>query len=291
MNNAKTVNDYLQELKSENKKVHYIAYLMIGVLILVLVVSVLRKFYLTLIFAGVAVLLQFLVFRKAQKNYVKKCEDANLELTTMRGINADTIEEKGTCVTEDLVSGAHIIPFVAKTFTSFKAIKGSRDGVKVSCSDISVVERKDESSIAAEVCTGNWMHFDLKEKTDIHAIIIEDDLISEASRRAYFDGAEYKEMDLPEGFPKRFHIYVSSALAEDAKIPTDSFLNKFKSLSDYTPGKIGMSISDDKADVFIKNRFLAAGFTPQQPVDETTLTRDPYPELVHALELTDFLSR
>ncbi len=291
MNNAKTVNDYLQELKSDNKKVHYIAYLMIGVLILVLVVSVLRQFYLTLLFVGVAILLQFLVFRKAQKEYIKKCENANLELTTMREINADIIEEKGTCITEDLVYKAHIIPFVAKTFTSFKAINGSKDGVKVSCSDISVVERKDEGSIAAEVCTGNWMHFELTENTDIHVIIIEDDLISDVSRRVYFEQAEYKEMILPEGFPKRFHMYVSSALTEDAKIPTDSFLNKFKSLSDYTPGKIGMSISDNTVDVFIKNRFLAAGFTAQQPIDGTTLTRDPYPELVHAIELIDFMSR
>lgn len=289
MNNAKSVNDYIEELNKDNKKVHYIAYLMIGVLILVLVVSVLKQFYLTLFFLAAALMLQFMVFRKVQQNYIKNCENANLRLTTMLGINADAVEEKGTCITEEIVEKAHIIPFVSKTFTSFKAIDGYKDGIRVSCSDISVVERKKDNGIAADVCTGNWIHFELKEKTGIKAIIIEDDLMTEASRTTFFDTADYKETVLPEGFPKRFHIYVPVSENQDTVLPTDSFLNKFKSLSDYTPGKIGISISGGSADIFIKNRFLAAGFSPKQPVNEATLMRDPYPELSHALELTKYL--
>lgn len=291
LNNAKSVNDYIEELNKDNKKVHYIAYLMIGVLILVLVVSVLKQFYLTLILLSAALLLQFLVFRRVQQDYIKKCENANLSLTTMRKIDADLIEEKGACITEEIVEKAHIIPFVPKTFTAFKAIKGHKDGIEIISSDISVVERKKDNGIAADVCTGNWIHFNINDHTDIHAIIIEDDLIADTSGKTFFDNSEYKEIELPEGFPKRFHMYVPVIASQDTLLPNDSFLNKFKSLSDYTPGKLGVSISDVSIDLFIKNRFLAAGFSPKQPVDEATLMRDPYPELVHALELTKYLSK
>jgi len=305
LNTAKSVNEYISELKNENKKVHYLAYLMIAVLVLVLVVSVLKQYYLTFALLAVALFLQLFVFRRFQKQYTRKCENANISLTTLKKINASEIEEKSTSVSEDMVSIAHIIPFVEKTFTAFKSIKGNIDKISAASSDISVVERKNDKGIAAEVITGNWTHLELPENSGIKAVIVEDELISDAAMKSFFDGSGYKEAKLPEGFPKRFHLYIFPNETKDnasedttfnqasdcasSKLPGDGFLNKVKALSDYTPGKLGVCISENTVDVFIKNRFIAAGFSPKVEPDEKTLMRDPYPELTHIIELTQYI--
>ncbi|WP_197026399.1 hypothetical protein [Oribacterium sp. P6A1] len=318
MDTKKTVKDHISDLKKENKRVHIIAYFMMAVLVGVLIVSLRRQFYLTFGLLIIALMIQFFVFRKAQKKYIKHCEDVNIALTLKEPLNASEIQEKGTYITEETLKKAHIIPFVPKTFNGFKAIKGERKGIEVSATDISVVERKNDKGIAAEVNTGNWIHIVLPEGTGKKLCIVEDDLMRNSARTDFFSKDSYREYDLPEGFPKRFHIYESSETksseakssetkssetkSSEAKSSetennetvsekklSESFLAKLKSLSDYTPGKLGVCISDDTVDVFIKNRFLAAGFTAGQEVDERTLLRDPYPELMHVLDMVEFL--
>ena len=298
MDTQKTVKDHISELKKENKRVHIIAYIMIAVLVGVLIVSLRRQFYLTFGLLVAALLIQFFVFRKAQKKYIKHCEDANIALTLKEALHASEIQEKGKYITEETLEKAHIIPFVPKTFNGFKAIKGERKGIEVSATDISVVERKNDKGIAAEVNTGNWIHIVLPEGTGKKLCIVEDDLMRNSARTDFFSKDSYREYDLPEGFPKRFHIYESSETESSEtknnetvseKKLSESFLAKLKSLSDYTPGKLGVCINDDTVDIFIKNRFLAAGFTAGQEVDERTLLRDPYPELMHVLDMAEFL--
>lgn len=298
MDTKKTVKDHISDLKKENKRVHIIAYIMMAILVGVLIVSVRRQFYLTFGLLIIALLIQFFVFRKAQKKYIKHCEDANIALTLKEALNASEIQEKGTYITEETLKKAHIIPFVPKTFNGFKAIKGRRKGIEVSATDISVVDRKNDKGIAAEVNTGNWIHIVLPEGTGMKMFIVEDDLMRDSSRGKFFSKDSYREATLPEGFPRRFHIYENSETESSEtknnetvseKKFSESFLAKLKSLSDYTPGKLGVCISDDTVDIFIKNRFLAAGFTAGQEVDERTLLRDPYPELMHVLDMVEFL--
>ena len=313
MDTKKTVKDHINDLKKENKRVHIIAYIMMAILVGVLIVSVRRQFYLTFGLLIIALLIQFFVFRKAQKMYIKHCEDANITLTLKEVLHASEIQEKGKYITEETLEKAHIIPFVPKTFNGFKAIKGMRKGMEVSSTDISVVDRKNEKGIAAEVNTGNWIHIVLPEGTGKKLCIVEDDLMRDSARTDFFSKDSYREYELPEGFPKRFHIYennetgnsetknsetkssetenneIENNETESEKKLSESFLAKLKSLSDYTPGKLGVCISDDTVDIFIKNRFLAAGFTAGQEVDERMLLRDPYPELMHVLDMAEFL--
>lgn len=303
MDTKKTVKDHISDLKKENKRVHIIAYIMMAILVGVLIVSVRRQFYLTFGLLIFALLIQFFVFRKAQKKYIKHCEDVNIALTLKESLNASEVQEKGTYIKEETLEKAHIIPFVPKTFNGFKAIKGERKGMEVSATDISVVERKNDKGIAAEVNTGNWIHIVLPEGTGKKLCIVEDDLMRNSARTDFFSKDSYREYDLPEGFPKRFHIYENSEKENSGtksnetknsetvseKKLSESFLAKLKSLSDYTPGKLGVCINDDTVDIFIKNRFLAAGFTAGQEVDERILLRDPYPELMHVLDMAEFL--
>ena len=303
MDTKKTVKDHISDLKKENKRVHIIAYIMMAILVGVLIVSVRRQFYLTFGLLIFALLIQFFVFRKAQKKYIKHCEDVNIALTLKESLNASEVQEKGTYIKEETLEKAHIMPFVPKTFNGFKAIKGERKGMEVSATDISVVERKNDKGIAAEVNTGNWIHIVLPEGTGKKLCIVEDDLMRNSARTDFFSKDSYREYDLPEGFPKRFHIYENSEKESSEtkssetknnetvseKKLSESFLAKLKSLSDYTPGKLGVCINDDTVDIFIKNRFLAAGFTAGQEVDERILLRDPYPELMHVLDMVEFL--
>ncbi len=289
LDTQKTVKDHISDLKKENKRVHIIAYIMMAVLVGVLIVSFRRQFYLTFVLLIIALLIQFFVFRKAQKKYIKHCEDVNISLTVKEALNASEILEKGTYISEEIVERAHIIPFVPKTFNQFKAVKGMRKGIVVSATDVSVVDRKNEKGIAAEVNTGNWIHIELPEGTGLKLSVVEDELMRDTSRVEFFSDDLYREAELPEGFPRRFHIYEKIEDEESIKKLSDSFLAKLKSLSDYTPGKLGVSINDNSVDIFIKNRFLAAGFTAGQEVDERTLLRDPYPELMHVLDMAEFL--
>ena len=288
MDTKKTVKDHISDLKKENKRVHIIAYIMMAVLVGVLIVSLRRQFYLTFGLLIFALLIQFFVFRKAQKMYIKHCEDANIALTLKESLNASEVQEKGTYIKEESLEKAHIIPFVPKTFNGFKAIKGERKGMEVSATDISVVERKNDKGIAAEVNTGNWIHIRQSEGTGMKLYIVEDGLMRDSSRTEFFSKDSYREATLPEGFPRRFHIYEDIEQEKVRKL-SESFLAKLKALSDYTPGKLGVSISGDCVDVFIKNRFIAAGFTAGQEVDERMLLRDPYPELMHVLDMVEFL--
>ena len=96
----KTQDQYVQELVQENKRIHYMAYALIVLLIAVIVVSVLKQFMLTSILLVVAILYQIFVVRKQQRAYLKKCENTNLELSTLKDFSDTEIEEKGTQLSE-----------------------------------------------------------------------------------------------------------------------------------------------------------------------------------------------
>ena len=84
------------------------------------------------------------------------------------------------------------------------------------------------------------------------------------------------------------HLYTAD---QEAKLPSGAFLQKLRSFTDYTPGKVAVSIRDDVLDVYIRNRFLSAGFSVREALTKQELIRDPYPELQHVLELVSFLIR
>lgn len=110
---------------------------------------------------------------------------------------------------------------------------------------------------------------------------------------AEFQTDFYKKQQLEEaarleGVPSSLHLYTAD---QDAKLPSSAFLQKLRAFSEYTPGKISVGIRDDVLDVYIRNRFLNAGFSVREAVSKQALIRDPYPELHHVLELVSFLKR
>lgn len=284
----KTQDQYVQELAQENKRIHYMAYALIVLLVAVIVVSVLKQFVLTSILLVAAILYQIFVVRKQQRAYLKKCENTNLELSTLRDFSDADIEEKGTQLSEQELEAAGLLPFVPKTASFFKSIHGTKGKMDIRATDCSVAQHQHEKGVAAEINTGNWIHILLPEHTGLNVRILEEGLFPEAFRTDFYEKQQLEETTRPEGVPSSMHIYTDG---EVAKLPSGAFLQKLRSFADYTPGKIAVSIQDDVLDVYIRNRFLSAGFSVREAVTKQELTRDPYPELHHVLELISFLIR
>lgn len=284
----KTQDQYVQELTQENKRIHYMAYALIVLLIAVIVASVLKQFILTSLLLVAAILYQIFVVRRQQRAYLKKCENTNLELSTLKDFSDTDIEEKGTQLSEQDLEAAGLLPFVPKTASFFKSVHGAKGKLDICATDCSVAQHQHEKGVAAEINTGNWIRIRLPEHTGLNVRILEDGLFPEAFRTDFYQKQQLEEAARPDSIPSSMHLYTAD---QEAKLPSGAFLQKLRSFTDYTPGKVAVSIRDDVLDVYIRNRFLSAGFSVREAVTKQELTRDPYPELHHVLELVSFLIR
>lgn len=284
----KTQDQYVQELVQENKRIHYMAYALIVLLIAVIVASVLKRFILTSLLLVAAIFYQIFVVRRQQRAYLKKCENTNLELSTLKDFSDTDIEEKGTQLSEQDLDAAGLLPFVPKTASFFKSVHGVKEKLDICATDCSVAQHQHEKGVAAEINTGNWIRIRLPEHTGLNVRILEDGLFPEAFRTDFYQKQQLEEVARPDGIPSSMHLYTAD---QEAKLPSGAFLQKLRSFTDYTPGKVAVSIRDDVLDVYIRNRFLSAGFSVREALTKLELIRDPYPELQHVLELVSFLIR
>lgn len=284
----KTQDQYVQELAQENKRIHHMAYALIVLLIAVIVASVLKQFILTSLLLVAAILYQIFVVRRQQRAYLKKCENTNLELSTLKDFSDTDIEEKGTQLSEQDLDAAGLLPFVPKTASFFKSVHGVKEKLDICATDCSVAQHQHEKGVAADINTGNWIRIRLPEHTGLNVRILEDGLFPEAFRTDFYQKQQLEEVARPDGIPSSMHLYTAD---QEAKLPSGAFLQKLRAFSEYTPGKISVSIEDDVLDVYIRNRFLNAGFSVREAVTKQALIRDPYPELQHVLELVSFLIR
>ena len=284
----KTQDQYVQELAQENKRIHHMAYALIVLLIAVIVASVLKRFILTSLLLVAAIFYQIFVVRRQQRAYLKKCENTNLELSTLKDFSDTDIEEKGTQLSEQDLDAAGLLPFVPKTASFFKSVHGVKEKLDICATDCSVAQHQHEKGVAAEINTGNWIRIRLPEHTGLNVRILEDGLFPEAFRTDFYQKQQLEEVARPDGIPSSMHLYTAD---QEAKLPSGAFLQKLRSFTDYTPGKVAVSIRDDVLDVYIRNRFLSAGFSVREALTKLELIRDPYPELQHVLELVSFLIR
>lgn len=286
MAEQKTQNSKVTELAAENKRMHIMAYGLMALLFLVLVATVLRQFALTSILLIVAILYQMFIVRKQQKSYLRKCENTNLELTTLQKLDGVKIEEKPEDASEAEFLEAGFFPFVPKTVRFFKSITGKKGAFHIHSTDCSAAERQHETGVAADIVTGNWTQIELPEDTGLHVCILEDGLFPDELRKEFYEGQKLVELPRPEGMPGALHLY---AEGPDAPLPGGAFFQKLRSFTAYTPGKLVVRIQGDTLNVFIRNRFLSSSFSVREPLTKEELLRDPFPELDHILELIPFL--
>ncbi len=84
---------------------------MIALVVVVILVSVLRKFWLTTFFIAATVFLQLFVFRRMQKNYVEHAVLENIKATAGRLLNTENVVIKGNqMLPEEVIRKAALVP-------------------------------------------------------------------------------------------------------------------------------------------------------------------------------------
>lgn len=242
-------------LKKEYDKIHFMAYFMIAMVVMVILVSAFRKFWLTLLFIAVTVILQMFVFRRMQKEYANHAVQENLRATVCPILNTDVVVMKGEeLLSKEVIREAALVPTVeqSEAISLFAAVKGhtgtGQKRLEVITCDAAIPGHVSGAKVRAEIRCGNWIHILLPAETDYSFLVKEGRVLSD------------------DGLPERFY-------------------KKLDSLESYTTGSFSMRIAEDTADVFLKDRFLAANFSARTEVTEKMIDWNPLPELEKVLDL------
>lgn len=282
----KTADSYVTELQAAYRRVRYAAYGMIGLLGLSLVLSFLRSYMLMLLSLVLVLFFRFLLFRKVQKRYIRRCEEANLDLTLYRELS-DLGEAMHGGLSAAELEAVSLLPSIEGAGTLYRGFSGRKGSLYVQLSDCSFAERKAEEGIAAEINTGCWVRVEGFGATGLSLRAAEEGLFPEALRERFFREQGFRELSLPPGYPKRLPVYGRDGTEGD-RLPA-AFLSALSALSAYTPGKLGLSLRDSVLDVYIRDRFLSAPFSAKQCVSREQLLRNPFPEFLHIIALAETL--
>lgn len=263
------------ELKKEFDRIRYTAYFMIAMVICVILVSALRKFWLTLIIIAATVFVQLFVFRKMQKKYVDHAVEENLRATTGQLLHTDQVVMKGNeLLSEDVIREADLVPVMDQSgaINLFTAVSGyvGKDSKRmevISC-DVTLAHHQEGTRISAEILCGNWIHIQLPEKTGYHFTV------KEGKFRSLED--EHEKENIGD--------MTNAENANGMRMP-ERFYRQLDKLEDYTTGSLSMRVDGDTVDVFLKDRFLAASFSARSEVTKQMIDWNPMPELEKVLDL------
>ena len=135
--------------------------------------------------------------------------------------------------------------------------------MEVTTCDVALTKHQLGTKVSAEILCGNWIHIGLPVKTGYHFLVQENKVRSVTAH------------DENEGEP---------VPEEPLRLP-DRFYALLEKLEDYTTGSLSMTVNDDTADIFLKDRFLAANFSARSEVTEKMIDWNPLPELEKVLDL------
>ena len=258
------------KLKKEHDRIRYTAYLMIGIVIAVILVSAFRKFWLTLIFIAAALFIQLFVFRRMQKQYVEHAVEENLRAAVCPILNTDRVAAKGEeLLSKEVIRETQLVPVMEQSgavniFTGISGYTGTgQKRMEVTTCDVALTKHQPGTKVSAEILCGNWIHIGLPVKTGYHFLVQENKVRSVTAH------------DENEGEP---------VPEEPLRLP-DRFYSQLEKLEDYTTGSLSMTVNDDTADIFLKDRFLAANFSARSEVTEKMIDWNPLPELEKVLDL------
>ena len=258
-----------ERMKKEYDRLRYTAWLMIGIVIAVILVSAFRKFWLTLVFIAAALFLQLFVFRKMQKQYVRHAVEENLRATVCRVLNTDRVTDKGEeFLSKDVIRGADLIPVMEQSgavniFTGVTGYSGTGSNrMEVTSCDVALTKHQEGTKVSAEILCGNWIHIEFPHGTGYQFLVQENKVQGITAGEKDGDPGEEQPLRLPE-----------------------RFYRQLEKLREYTTGSLSMKVSDDTVDIFLKDRFLAASFSARAEVTQKMLDWNPLPELEKVLDL------
>ena len=257
-------------LKKEHDRIRYMAYLMIGIVIAVILVSAFRKFWLTLVFIAAALIIQLFFFRRMQKQYVEHAVEENLRATVCPILNTDRVEVKGEeLLSKEVIREVQLVPVMEQSgavniFTGVSGYTGTgKKRMEVTSCDVALTQHQEGTKVSAEILCGNWIHIVLPEKTG-YCFLVQENKVRNVTDHGEKEGKLLSEE--PLRLPERFY-------------------SQLEKLEDYTTGSLSMKVNDDMADIFLKDRFLAANFSARREVTEKMINWNPLPELEKVLDL------
>ncbi len=281
-----------ESLKKERKQVQYGAFGMIALLVIVLLVSVLRQYMLTMVSLIIVFFVQIFVFRRLQKKYRDHLQRVNLLTVTGGLLNTEVLDEKGGAgLSMETLRNAELLSYQekGKEVNFYLGMHGKYEKMDVTTADAAIVQFFGADARKAEVNCGNWTHIVLQKDTGLNLRILDRESMRLSVLQDYFaslphlSAVEKPEWELPES------LLIFADKEKDTEIP-EAFLSRLSEFVKYTPGKVAVSIHGQEVDVYVKNRFLGSNFKTNIEPTEQILTANSYPELEKLLRMTAALN-
>lgn len=236
---------------------------------------------------------KFFTCAKNKKNYLASVTRENLLLTTAKKLHSDApLPQSGGEITAATIHEAELITLSddkAKPYFA-QGMSGTYKDVPISVCDATLpcfFKLKEKGKKRIHMNSGAWFHLTLPKKTDLDFRLLQKDSFPTPMRLAFFEAQpQLINLKVPDiRLNKDFALYGKVGKAT----LSGPFLDALKELSDYTPGRIAISVRKNQMDVFLRGRFFAMPITVRTAPSEKLLTFDPMPELDKIVHLASLL--
>ena len=279
----------LQRMNQEFRRNLYATYGLMGILIAGLFFAITKNLPLSVLFVAAALVYQFAVLPALRRRYERMMNKENLQQTICRQLAGAALDETGGAgLTADMIAEAKLLPHFESgksPFSAFKGVSGKDRKISVIAADVALNDTyttlKGQSRGFANA--GCWIHaefpgdtgYDLRALGDGPLLInMEDDFTDKYPELARISSGKAQ-------VPDSLHVYAP----EGAALPGPEFFRKLKNLAGYTTGEMWMSLRENHADFFIRNRFLAAKVNSRTAPTREMIALDPLPEFRRVLEI------
>lgn len=239
---------------------------------------------------GIALVYHLLLVRPFQKKYSDEICTENLRRTVCRVLGCDDIAPKGgSLITAETVASARMMPSGdGKNLPLFRwEVHGERKGIRLSLCDATIPQPfalVEHGKKRVHFNSGVWAHITLPSDTQLHMKLLDDTSVPAPIRTDFFSQSlNYENASLDNSqLAEKFVFYRPRGTELQ---PDETFSQRLKALSDYTPGYVAVNLSGSRMDVFIRGRFLTRPVSIKEKPTEALLNFDPFPELDYIISL------
>lgn len=241
-------------------------------------------------FLAVAVICHLFFVRPCQNQYTSAVSAENLRRTLCKSLGNDEILEKGgQRITVKTLTDAGLMPCGdEKNVPLFRwEIHGEKKGLSLALCDATIPQcfkLADKGKKRVHFNAGVWVHMDLPTDTQKHFKLLDETSVPTPIRMDYFSSrwnfetASVSDTDIG----KRFVLYRPKDTEQG---PSPALLRRLKSLMEYTPGYVALSIRGSQLDIFVRGRFLTRPVSISRKPSQELLDFDPFPELAYIMDL------
>lgn len=271
------------------RKCRFLVFIMLMLLISSLFMAFTRRARVLPLLAA-AIIFHFFLLRPCQKQYSRAFSIENLQRTLCKFLGTDEISEKnGHLITVTTLEASSLMPCKdGKNLPLMRwEIHGKKNGLSIALCDTAIPQVFKLSSKGKKRIhfnNGVWVHIELPSDSQKHYKLLDEVSVPTPIRMEYF--SNYTDLETASisdtSIGKRFVLYRPKNTDQQ---PSAVTLRKLKSLMEYTPGYIALSVDGNQIDVFIRGRFLTRSISLSEKPTEGLLNFNPLPELPYIVNL------